>query len=75
MGVTFFYKMSFHVMSAATSGGILLYFVGAPALLTFVLMAAIAWSRVHTRAHSPSQVLGGGLVGFLSAFLQLEAFF
>ena len=73
-GVTCFYKMSFHVMSAATSGGILLYFFGTPALLTLVLIAAISWSRVHTRAHSLSQVLGGGLMGFFSALLQLTAF-
>jgi len=73
-GVTCFYKMSFHVMSAATSGGILLYFFGTPALLTLVLIAAISWSRVHTRAHSLSQVLGGGLMGFFSALLQLTTF-
>lgn len=73
-GVTCFYKISFHVMSAATSGGILLYFFGTPALLTLVLIAAISWSRVHTRAHSLSQIFGGGLVGLLSALLQLETF-
>ena len=73
-GVTCFCKMSFHVMSAATSGGILLYFFGTPGLLTLVLIAAISWSRVHTRAHSLSQVLGGGLMGFFSALLQLTAF-
>lgn len=75
MGVTFFYKMSFHVMSAATSGGILLYFFGTPALLVLPLIAALSWSRVHTRAHSLSQVLGGGLLGFFSALLQLEVLF
>ncbi len=73
--VTRFYKMSFHVMSVATSGGILLYFFGAPALLSLVLIAALSWSRVHTRAHSLSQVLGGGFLGFFSALLQLEVLF
>lgn len=74
-GVTRFYKMSFHVMSAGTSGGILLYFFGAPALLSLALIAALSWSRVHTRAHSFSQVLGGGFAGFILAFLQLEVLF
>ncbi|MCD6334646.1 MAG: hypothetical protein J7M27_04870 [Candidatus Latescibacteria bacterium] len=74
-GVTRFYKMSFHVLSAATSGGILFYFFGAPTLLSLVLIAALSWSRVHTRAHRLSQVLAGGFVGFISALLQLEAFF
>jgi membrane-associated phospholipid phosphatase len=74
-GVTRFYKMSFHVMSAATSGGILFYFFGMPALLILVLIAALSWSRVYTRAHSLSQVLGGGLLGFFSALLQLEVLF
>ena len=74
-GVTRLYKMSFHVMSAATSGGILLYFFGAPALLVLPLIAALSWARVYTRAHSLSQVLGGGLLGFFLALLQLEAFF
>ena len=74
-GVTRFYKMSFHVMSAATSGGILFYFFGMPALLILALIAALSWSRVHTRSHSLSQVLVGAFVGFFSAFLQLEAFF
>ncbi len=74
-GVTRFYKMSFHVMSAAASGGILLYFFGAPALLSLVPIAALSWSRVHTRSHSLSQVLAGGFSGFILALLQLEGFF
>ncbi|MFH1006606.1 MAG: hypothetical protein V1800_03775 [Candidatus Latescibacterota bacterium] len=74
-GVTRLCKWSFHVLSAATTAGILFHFFGPPGLISLAFVAALFWSRVHTRAHSVSQVLGGGLLGFFSALLQLELFF
>ena len=67
------WKISIHALVAAGTA-VALVVVGGPALLaTWPLAAAVGWSRVHLRDHTPAQVLAGAAVGACATGLLFPA--
>ena len=67
------WKISIHALVAAGTA-VALVVVGGPALLvTWPLAAAVGWSRVHLRDHTPAQVLAGAVVGACATGLLFPA--
>ncbi len=67
--ITRVWKISFHTAVATAVGLILTIALGPILILTYPLLAAIGWARVHLRDHTVAQVLAGVPVGALSAGL------
>lgn len=65
--ITRHWKISLHTGVAAGTATILAIVFGPALLTTGVIVAAIGWSRVHLRDHTPPQVILGALVGALVA--------
>ncbi|BCJ56250.1 hypothetical protein Asp14428_77250 [Actinoplanes sp. NBRC 14428] len=67
------WKISVHSLVAAGTA-IALVVVGGPALLaTLPLAAAVGWSRVRLRDHTPAQVVAGAVVGACATGLLFPA--
>lgn len=78
IGINFFFKISLHSMGAAAFSSALLgvsYFYNLQIMLAvsilFLLTGLIASSRLVLKAHRPSQVYVGLVLGFLSGFFGL----
>ena len=67
LAVTHFWKVSFHAAVAAGTATILVLLFGAAWSLAWLVVAAIAWSRVYLRSHTPAQVVVGITLGALAA--------
>jgi hypothetical protein len=67
--ITYVWKISFHVGVAAAVGFILTIALGPALILTYPLLAAIGWARVHLGDHTVAQVLTAVPIGALSAGL------
>ena len=67
--ITQVWKISFHTGVAAAVGLILTIALGPVLILTYPLLAAIGWARVHLRDHTMAQVLTAVPIGALSAGL------
>ena len=67
--ITQVWKISFHVGVAAAVSAILTIALGPALMLTYPLLAAIGWARVHLRVHTVAQVLAAVPIGALSAGL------
>jgi hypothetical protein len=61
--VNHFWKLSVHASVAAGSMMVLVLVFGPALLATFVMVAAIGWSRVRLRDHTAWQVITGAVVG------------
>ncbi|MGH3869291.1 MAG: hypothetical protein ACRDQ4_24935 [Pseudonocardiaceae bacterium] len=67
--ITRVWKISFHIGVAAAVGLILVLVLGPVLIMTYPLLAAIGWARVHLRDHTVAQVLAAVPIGALSAGL------
>ncbi len=70
-----FWKISIHSMGVSGPAAALLTngnYYPFPMVLIIVL---VSYSRVILKAHSPTQVFAGALLGFCSTYLQLQWFF
>lgn len=67
--ITQVWKISFHTGVAAAVGLILTIALGPVLILTYPLLAAIGWARVHLGDHTVAQVLTAVPIGALSAGL------
>ncbi|MFC8142387.1 phosphatase PAP2 family protein [Streptomyces paradoxus] len=56
-------NVSLHTSSAAASITLVTLLVDVRGAVLYLLVAAIAWSRLHLRVHTPAQVLVGALLG------------
>ncbi|MGA4847037.1 phosphatase PAP2 family protein [Streptomyces sp. G5(2025)] len=56
-------NISLHTTAAAASTTLLALLVDVRWAVLYVLVAAIAWSRLHLGAHTPPQVLAGAGLG------------
>ncbi|CAM5509906.1 hypothetical protein STENM223S_03090 [Streptomyces tendae] len=56
-------NVSVHTGSAAASVTLLSLYLGAGWAVLYLLVAAIGWSRLHLRAHTPAQVVAGAVLG------------
>ena len=69
--VNLWWKMSAHMMGAVGPVTILLWKWGLWALPLFALALLVGWSRIRLRAHTPSQVVAGGVAGVVLTYFQL----
>jgi hypothetical protein len=65
--ITRVWKISFHTGVAAAVGLILTLVLGPLLTLTYPLLAAVGWARVHLGEHTAAQVLAAVPIGALSA--------
>lgn len=74
--ITLWWKISFH--TAVAAGGVVMLAWILPPLPVYaagaVVVAAIAWSRIVIRDHSPAQALAGVLAGGAATWLTLAIF-
>jgi membrane-associated phospholipid phosphatase len=61
--INHFWKLSVHASVAAGTMVVLVLVFGPILLATAVVVAAVGWSRVRLRDHTPSQVLAGTVIG------------
>ncbi|MCE7083016.1 hypothetical protein [Streptomyces sp. ST2-7A] len=67
IAVTAWWKVSVHAAVAAGATAALIVEFGAPAWALLPVTAAIGWSRVVLRDHTPAQVMVGTVLGFAVA--------
>jgi len=65
------WKISAHTMGAAGPLAALLFVFGPIALLFTILTIMVGWSRIQLNCHTKAQVLVGGVLAFLSTYLQI----
>jgi membrane-associated phospholipid phosphatase len=66
------WKISLHTIAAWGTFVALCCGLGYRALYVSPLALAVAWARLHLRAHTPAQVLAGGGLGAFMTFIQLK---
>ncbi len=71
LAITLVWKISLHVGILAGTVVALAQLVGPAMLALAPLVAAVAWARVHLRAHTPAQVLAGAAIGALTTAVSL----
>lgn len=65
------WKISAHAMGAGGPLAAITFVLGPVGMIFAVLLFLISWARVKLKMHSISQVIAGGLFGFISTFLQM----
>jgi membrane-associated phospholipid phosphatase len=65
------WKISAHTMGAAGSLAAVLYVFGPMAILFTLFPVLVGWSRIQLKCHTPAEVLGGGILAFLSTYFQI----
>jgi membrane-associated phospholipid phosphatase len=65
--ITTVWKISIHCAVASGSATILSLLFGPPLLLSYVLVALTAWSRVKLKDHTAAQVIAGAVLGAAAA--------
>jgi len=63
IAITFFWKISQHVMGITSVATMLTLILGPFAAPTFLLVPVVAWARVAVGAHTRAQAIVGGLIG------------
>lgn len=61
--INHFWKLSVHASVAAGTTAVLVLAFGPALLAAAVVVAAVGWSRVRLRDHTPWQVVAGTVVG------------
>jgi membrane-associated phospholipid phosphatase len=67
--ITAVWKISIHCAVASGSATILSLMFGPPLMLTYLLVALTAWSRVELKDHTTAQVVAGAVLGAAAAAL------
>jgi membrane-associated phospholipid phosphatase len=65
------WKISAHSMGAGGPLAAITYVIGPTGLIFAFLLIVIGWARVRLKMHTISQVIAGGLFGFISTYLQI----
>ena len=71
--VTLVWKVSQHSWVLGIAAVVLVLVFGSAGLLLFPVLAAVGWSRVELRDHTPAQVTVGALLGVLLTLLMFPA--
>jgi len=66
-----YWKISAHTMGAAGPVAVIYFVLGVTGLWLLLLAALVGWSRVQLKCHTISQVLAGGLLAFISVYVQI----
>ena len=67
-----FWKISAHAMGAAGPFTALITAFGLIGFLMLPIVILVGWSRIELKCHTPSQVIAGILLAFLSTYLQMS---
>lgn len=67
-----FWKISAHTMGAAGSLAVVLIQFNLYAVIPFVIVILVGWSRIRLKQHTLTQVLAGGITGFVSTYIQIK---
>jgi len=65
------WKISAHTMGAAGPLAALFFVFGPVALIFSILTILVGWSRIRLKCHTIMQVITGGLLAFISTYLQM----
>jgi len=65
--ITTVWKISIHCAVASGSATILSLMFGPPLMLSYLLVALTAWSRVELKDHTTAQVVAGSVLGAIAA--------
>ena len=65
------WKISAHAMGGAGPLAAATYVFGLPALIFFIIVFLVGWSRINLKVHNFMQVTAGILLGFISTYLQI----
>jgi membrane-associated phospholipid phosphatase len=65
------WKISAHAMGGSGPLAAITYVLGPVGLIFTVVVLLISWARIKLKVHSLSQVIAGGLFGFVSTYLQM----
>lgn len=72
--VTFFYKISGHMILNASSAFILNFLFDWQLLWLFLIVPLVALARIYLKKHTLAEVLAGGIVGLVEPYLILALF-
>lgn len=67
-----YWKISIHAIGASGGAAALYIVLGPAALLVFIIVLLVGWSRVKLNCHTPMQVIAGTIFGFCSTYLQIH---
>lgn len=59
-------------MGAAGSLAVVLIQFNLYAVIPFVIVILVGWSRIRLKQHTLTQVLAGGITGFVSTYIQIK---
>lgn len=65
------WKISAHSMGAGGPLAAITYVLGPPGLIFTFILLLVGWARIKLKMHTVSQVIAGGLFGFISTYLQM----
>ena len=65
------WKISAHSMGAGGPLAAITYVLGLPGLIFTFILLLVGWARIKLKLHTASQVIAGGLFGFISTYLQM----
>ena len=74
MIITLRWKISIHAAGVAAAATGLIYAIGVWAALFFTLLLPVGWARVRLKAHTPLQMLAGGLVTIAATWIQMKIY-
>lgn len=74
LGITFFYKISAHILMAFGALFIINFLYGGKFIWAFLLTIPIIFARLYLKKHTPSQILAGAVVGLGEPYLLLKLF-
>ena len=74
MIITLRWKISIHAAGIAAAATGLIYAIGVWAALFFTLLLPVGWARVYLKAHTPLQMLAGGLVTIAATWIQMKIY-
>lgn len=74
MLITFRWKISIHTAGIAGPTTGLIYCIGMWAAVLFTLLVPVGWARMRMKAHTPLQMLAGGLVTIAATWIQMKIY-
>jgi len=74
MIITLRWKISIHAAGIAGPTTGLIYGIGVWAAVFFTLLVPVGWARVRLKAHTPLQMLAGGLVTIAATWIQMRIY-
>ena len=67
-----FWKISAHAMGAAGPFSAIVFVLGWVGIILLPIVILVGWARVELKCHTPSQVIIGVLLAFISVYIQMS---